>query len=190
MNAAPKRRLFVGIELDDRIRNEIEDLVRPWRSLDGFRWVPAENLHLTLAFLGWVEVSTVDAIVDRLPTAAARPHAFSTRLSGAGRFPERGKARVLWVGLDDAGGALTALAETVQGSLQDSFQREDRPYRPHITVARARRPVAVPGLETGGGSSSFDVDEIALFESHLGRQHARYEVLARSQLGARPPSIS
>jgi RNA 2',3'-cyclic 3'-phosphodiesterase len=190
MNAEPKRRLFVAIELPEAVRTAIEDLVRPLRSLDGLRWVPLENLHLTLAFLGWVETETIGAIEERLARAAAGAQSFEARLAGAGRFPERGKARVLWVGFDDAAGSLTELAGDVQGVLEDLFELEDRPFRPHVTVARARRPVAVtlpPAVPAR--PQAFAVTAMTLFRSHLGGDHARYEALQRWRLGAQPSAI-
>jgi RNA 2',3'-cyclic 3'-phosphodiesterase len=189
MTDEPKHRLFVAVELPEPIRDAIEDLVEPLRSIDGFRWTPVGNLHLTLAFLGWVEPDTVDPIRERLPTAATALEPFEARLAGVGRFPERGKARVLWVGFDDPTGSLAELSATVARSLEGLFQPDERPFRPHVTVARARRPVAVrlPALDVA--PRAFPVEQISLFRSFLGGQHARYEALARWPLGAQPSRI-
>jgi len=191
MSAEPKQRLFVGIELPDAARATIEDLGRPLRAIDGLRWVPTENHHLTLAFLGWVEADARSAIEDRLAAAAADATPFMTLVGGLGRFPERGKARVVWVGLDDPTGSLAGLAALVGDALGDLFEPETRPFRPHVTIARARRPVAVriPDEAAPLPRTEVPVTAITLFRSHLGREHARYEMLRRWGLGAQPAAI-
>jgi 2'-5' RNA ligase len=190
MSEQPKQRLFVGVELTEAARAAIDERARPLRALEGFRWVPAENLHLTLAFLGWTEAGAEEAVGARLAAAAADASPFTLRVGGPGRFPERGKARVLWVGLDDSGDALAGLAERVQASLAGLFEPDARPFRAHVTVARARQPVVVRLPEP---MPSPDVDlavtATTLFRSHLGGEHARYEVLRRWALGAQPSAI-
>jgi 2'-5' RNA ligase len=190
MSADPKQRLFVGVELPGEARAAIEELCRPIRGIGGVRWAPTENLHLTLAFLGWVQPDGIDAIEERLAGAAAETAPLSTRLTGLGRFPERGKARVLWVGLEDAAGSLAELAGRVLGSLGDLFEPEGRAFRAHVTVARARPPIAVH-VPDAVPSPAIEVPIVAitLFRSHLGRAHPRYEVLRRWRLGAQPFAI-
>jgi len=191
MSAEPKQRLFIGIELPDAARATIEDLGRPLRSIDGLRWVQTENLHLTLVFLGWVDVGARDGIEERLATAAADAAPFMTLVDGLGRFPDRGKARVVWVGLHDPTGSLAGLAALVGDALSDLFEPETRPFRPHVTIARARRPVAVriPDEAAPPTRTGVPVTAITLFRSHLGREHARYEVLRRWGLGAQRAAI-
>jgi 2'-5' RNA ligase len=190
MSDQPKQRLFVGIELPEAVRAAIDERARPLHALEGFRWVPTENLHLTLAFLGWRETGAEEAVGERLAGAAADASAFTLRVGGPGRFPQRGKARVLWVGLDDAAGALADLAERVRASLADLFEPDGPEFRAHVTVARARRPVSARLPEpVPSADVVLAVTAITLFRSHLGGEHARYEVLRRWALGARPSAI-
>jgi 2'-5' RNA ligase len=150
--------------------------------------VPVENHPVTGAFLGWVGVDAIAGIEERLAEAAARAEPFRARVVDIGRFPDRGKARVLWVGLEDPQVSLAQLAEAVRASLGGEAAHDDRPFRPHITIARARRPVAVPAM----GSpldETLDVTAVTLFRSHLGGEHARYEALRRWPLGAEPVAI-
>jgi 2'-5' RNA ligase len=191
MSAEPRLRLFVAVELPPDIKEAIAELTEPLRTLSGFRWTPVENLHLTLAFLGWVEREDVAEVTARLADAAADLVPFDGRLGGAGGFPERGKARVLWVGFADDGGELAALAARVRSSLGELFPPDDRPFRPHVTVARARgRPQRVDATTLAAADpSAFGVDAITLFRSRLGGEHARYEALERWPLGASPPRI-
>jgi 2'-5' RNA ligase len=190
MNGEPKRRLFVAVELPDAIRSAIEGMTEPLRSLEGFRWTPIENLHLTVAFLGWVEEPATGSIRDRVARAAAGVEPFEACLGVPGRFPERGKARVLWVGFEDPTDSLAALAAEVRTSIGQPFEPDDRPFRPHVTVARARRPVSMRLPEpTDPPSIPFPVDSITLFRTYLGGEHARYEALERWPLGAQPSRI-
>ena len=186
MGEQPKLRLFVAVGLPAHVLEAIEGLIEPFRSIDGFRWTPTENLHLTLAFLGWVapDPDVLDDIHRRLAGAAADLVPIEVRIGGAGGFPERGKVRVLWVGFDDLDGRLTDLAHGVRHALGEHFPPDERPFRPHVTVARAKRPVRAAITNADATGPSFTIDAITLFRSRLGGAHARYEALARWPLGA------
>jgi 2'-5' RNA ligase len=178
----PKVRLFAGIELPADIRTAIEVATASLRTrIPGFRWVPPENLHLTLVFLGWVEAGDVDPIREGIETAVAPAASFTARLGPAGRFPDRGKARVLWVGFANGIDALAQLADLARAAVADRVT-DDRPFRPHITVARARQPVRLTS-DAFDAVASIDrdvaVEAVTLFRSHLGSPHPRYEAIAR-----------
>jgi RNA 2',3'-cyclic 3'-phosphodiesterase len=190
MSSEPRLRLFVAVELSEAIKHAIGELIEPLRAIEGFRWTPVENLHLTLAFLGWVHHERVQEVTARLAGAAADQVGFEARLGGAGGFPERGKARVLWVGFVDEAGELAALAAAVRRALGELFPPDERPFRPHVTVARARSGPQRVGATIGGPAGpAFGVDTITLFRSRLGGDHARYEVLERWPLGAQAARI-
>ncbi len=181
MSHPPKVRLFAGIELPANIRTAIQVATAPLRTrIPGFRWVPPENLHLTLVFLGWVEPGDVDPVQTAIETSVAPASVFTARLGPAGRFPDRGKARVLWVGFESGVEALADLADRARTAVVDRVT-DDRPFRAHVTVARARQPVrltsdafdAVPSLDR-----DVAVEAVTLFRSHLGSPHPRYEPIA------------
>ena len=181
MSDPPKVRLFAGIELSADVRTAIEVATAPLRTrIPGFRWVPPENLHLTLVFLGWVGAGDVDPIRAAIETSVAPAAPFTAWLGSAGRFPGRGKARVLWVGFEGGVESLADLAERARAAVADRVT-DGRPFRPHITVARARQPVrltsdafdAVPSLER-----AVAVADVTLFRSYLGSPHPRYEPIA------------
>jgi len=180
----PKVRLFAGVELAADTRTAIEVATAPWRmTIPGFRWVPTENLHLTLVFLGWVEADDVEPIRASLEVAVAPAGSFVARLGATGRFPERGKARVLWVGFTTGVDALTDLSDRARASVADRVT-DARAFRPHVTVARARRPVRVRADAMGVPSldNEVGVEGVTLFRSHLGSPHPRYEAIARLRL--------
>jgi RNA 2',3'-cyclic 3'-phosphodiesterase len=177
----PKVRLFAGVELAADTRTAIEVATAPLRmTIPGFRWVPAENLHLTLVFIGWVEADDIEPIRRSLDAAVAPAAPFVARLGATGRFPERGKARVLWVGFTTAVEELTDLAGRARAGVADRVT-DARAFRPHVTVARAKQPVrvradamAVPSLD-----NEVSVEGVTMFRSHLGSPHPRYEAIAR-----------
>ena len=182
MSDPPKVRLFAGIELPADVRTAIEVATAPLRTrIPGFRWVPPENLHLTLVFLGWVQAGDVDQIRVAIETSVASAAPFTAKLGAAGRFPDRGRARVLWVGFEGGVEFLAGLADRARAAVADRVT-DGRPFRPHITVARARQPVrltsdafeAVPSLER-----DVVVQDVTLFRSFLGSPHPRYEPIAR-----------
>ena len=192
MSAPERLRVFVGLELPPAVRDAIEEVAARWRpTLAGFRWGRPEDLHVTLAFLGAVDAEDLEAIDGRLTTTAAGISPFATRLADLGRFPPEGRARVLWVGLDDAETRIADLAAAVRTGLASWLEPEERPLQPHVTIARARRDARVPRDLVGDRPApvGFEVRAITLFRSHLGQGAPHYEVLARRALGARAAEL-
>jgi RNA 2',3'-cyclic 3'-phosphodiesterase len=144
------------------------------------RWIPPQNLHVTMMFLGNVADDAIEPIATALASAASSAQAGSTRLEGVGAFPNPKRPRVLWVGLNDPSEVLARLAASVGDALEPlGFVREQRRFRPHVTIARIPRPtpmdldgIAVEPLEV-------PVREVVLMRSHLGKGSARYEALMR-----------
>lgn len=130
-------RLFIAIELPPEIKRTLWML----RSdLPGARWVPREQMHLTLAFLGEVEDEAVGVL--RAELARIHFHAFKVSFTSTGCFPGRQRPRVLWVGLAPQP-RLTELAALVREALlRCNLPVEERPFSPHITLARLKAPAA------------------------------------------------
>jgi 2'-5' RNA ligase len=180
-------RCFVAVPLDGGLRAALTDAMASWRAdprTDGLRWVPPGALHITLAFLGPVEADQVAQVRARIAGLAAK-HALMTRATGRlGAFARPGSARVLWYGVADPDGGLSTLAE----DLAEALQLETEPYRPHVTLARARRrSVDLRGWIEAASESAPDgtiaVDELHVMRSHLRAGPARYETLASFSLG-------
>jgi 2'-5' RNA ligase len=183
-------RLFVAVELPDDVRAAVIRAADAIRLDPSLGRTPDGQRHLTLLFLGAVEPERVPAIEERIDAVLAVRSPFSITLSGLGQFPERGKARVVWVGVRDADGDLSALAGAIKAALADLVPTEDRPFHGHITVARAREPARLPAqtLGTAVEPVRFEVDRVALFRSHMGGgAPARYEALRRWHLGPQTP---
>jgi len=180
-----RRRLFVAVEIPDAAQDAVDAAIDPWRdALRAARWVPRANRHVTVRFVGWTAPELVGAVTDAVRATAAATPRFDLAVTAAGRFPPRGKARVLWIGLDDPAGALAVTAGRLQTRMADALPPEARAFTPHLTVARARPPIRVPDGWAAADvePSRWTVEHLVLFESHLGRPHARYEPLERCAL--------
>jgi 2'-5' RNA ligase len=179
-------RLFVALDLPDVAKDALAAVAGGvTASVPGARWVPRDNLHLTLVFLGGVDDARVPELSAALITAAKTAAPFTARLGRAGAFPSRRRARVLWIGMEDDAGALTRLAEATAAALEPlGFERERRAWTAHLTLARFRTPCDLsssPPIEVS--PLSFEVRELSLFRSRLGRPTPVYEPLARFPLG-------
>ena len=178
------QRLFVALELPDGVRDDLRSAVEPRRAdLPGVRWVPPENWHVTLVFLGATSADRVSGVGARLQDALAGVVAFDTVLTTFGGFPSQARARVLWAGLEDRAGRIGELARTVREAL--GAEPQDRPFAAHVTVARSATPLRLPEGFTAAAvpSTPFTVKELILFRSHLARPAPRYEPLAGFPFG-------
>lgn len=179
-------RCFVAVDLDAGWRKAIARLLPEKRGGAGPKWVAAASLHLTLWFLGDVADAAVPALSGALAQAAQRVEPFELSLAGAGCFPPRGRARVLWLGIDDpAGGCGRWIAAAAPLLAPLGFAPEARPFHAHITLARSRTPAGDDSLRQAAEQmrppavSTMHVAEITLFESALGPRGAEYRSLVR-----------
>jgi 2'-5' RNA ligase len=177
--------------MPEQVGMALEEAVRPWRELLGTgRWVPRENWHVTLKFLGrtWPRLLPLVEVACREVAGSVAP--FELRLSGLGVFPGPGKARVLWAGLDDRDGRLTEIAAGLDAALAKEFAPEKRAFTPHLTVARFNPPVPLRDHAESLAATEIDapgfmVDRLVLYRSHLSPRGARYEALEEFSLAAR-----
>ena len=179
-------RLFVAVEIPEEARDAVEEAFAPWREeFPNARWVPRENWHVTLKFLGRTWPRLTDWVPQRVEEVARDVEPFRTRVSGVGGFPSPGKARVLWAGLEDDAGIMAGLAVSIEGGLLEEFPAETREFHPHLTVARSDPPLKLPPefAETALLTEEWEVDHVVLFRSHLRRPAPVYEPLARFPLG-------
>ena len=169
-------RLFVAAEVPEDVRNAVADAVAPLRArFPKARWVPTQNQHVTLKFLGSTYPRLVEWVTATVGEVASRNVAFETRVRDLGAFPNARRARVLWAGLDDAGSAFERLAADMDEALSKEFRPENRAFTPHLTVARFDPPVTVDPDEIRYESPAFAVDRVVLFRSHLRRPAPVYE---------------
>ncbi len=190
------RRLFVALEPPEPVRRRLAALQAKLRraaarAADEIRWVPAENVHLTLQFLGAVPEERVKDVEAALRDAASSSRTLALEVKGAGGFPNARRPRVLWAGVTGDVAALGAFVQDLGRRLAPlGFAPEERAFSPHLTLGRARDTRGAPGL-AGALADASDSDgapwravEVVLFESHLSPKGPRYEAIARAHLGA------
>ena len=178
-------RLFVAVEVPERVRTALAEAVEPLRQrFPRARWVPPQNQHVTVKFLGSTYPRLVEWVTETVADVALDRPSFATRVEGLGAFPNARKARVLWAGLDDAGGRLEGLAADLDEALAREFTPEKRGFTPHLTVARFDPSVGLDPREIRYESEPFEIDRIVVFRSHLRRPAPVYEPLATFALGA------
>ncbi len=150
----------------------------------GWRWPDIESVHMTLRFLGTVDAAVDEVARRRWAQAVRGTGSFELRLSAPGVFPPRGRPRILWAGVD-ADAALSELAAALERAARDlGFEPELREFRPHLTIARARKGcrASVPDLGGEFCAPSFEATEVILFRSVLHPDGARYTALERYPL--------
>ncbi len=162
-------RLFIAI---DPPANIMGGLARICHGIQGARWVPEEQLHLTLRFIGEVDRQTMIRIDETLRGLRFSP--FSLALAGTGFFPPRGMPRVIWAGLRKSE-ELLDLQRRMESRLvhKAGITPEERRYHPHITLARLKKPGAGQSvrnflsLHAGLASPEFRVEAFHLYSSRL-----------------------
>ena len=178
-------RIFIGIDLGPEVRGRISRFLE---GVQGFapdaRWVHPESLHITLKFIGEQTPERVEAIVERLRRVNSEE--FEIRSGGYGFFPTAKAPRVFWIGIH-AGPQLAELAESIDvATVELGIPREDRPYSPHLTLARASGRSGSPKWRKGDGpNSAFAVLEkrlAAMGELEFGTMTAHEFILYQSQL--------
>ncbi len=189
-------RLFVAVPLPPEPLAACRALIDGVRAgpLGGVpRWVDVDNLHLTIRFLGETPPDLTPDVALAVRDAFPDPTAFEVVLAGAGAFPAARKPRALWLGIEQGAAELGALARALDPALEPlGWPPDDRPYRPHLTVARLdRSSIASSGAvadelqaAAAGWSSSFRADRVVLFRSHLGGGQPRYEPLVAVTLAS------
>jgi 2'-5' RNA ligase len=180
--AEKAERLFIGVPLTNGARRGIANALP--KKLPG-KPVPPENWHFTLRFLGSTETEARDRIVERLKGATCGAP-FTVRFNELGAFPNPGRARILWLGVDDGADRmiqLAAIAESVARSV--GFAAEAREFKPHLTLSRIDPPTSVKTLVNSAPrfGMRMTVDSVVLYRSRLGGGPARYEQVERFALG-------
>jgi len=177
----PIVRIFTGIPLDDVVRRHVLGIID---SISGMlpevRWVAADNLHITLKFLGQcLESSMGELSLMIQETKTLLP--FMLNIGRVGAFPSRGSGRVIWVGAEDIEGkAREAFISLDEAAAVCGIKRENRVYTPHVTIGRARkRAVALP-MESEMGFDdlvTMKVDRINLYRSESRQGKVIYTVV-------------
>ena len=170
-------RTFLAIALPSTLQTAIERNIRTVkRELPALSWSKHENLHINLKFCGDTSEGQVDQIRQVVDPAISHISPFELELKGFGVFPDNRSPRVLWIGLGGNLDSLSALAECIGHALVPlGFPEEDRPFRPHLTVARVKRDHREVGRVLGTlgvftdpfACGQLPVERVTLFRSDL-----------------------
>jgi len=168
------KRLFIAIDPPEAV---LEQLALLCCGLPDARWVPPDQMHLTLCFIGEVDGAAFLDIREALAGIIAVP--FDLRVRGVGFFPPRGQPRVVWAGIEHCEPLMTLQRKMVTLLLRMGIELENRKYTPHLTLARLQHtPAAKVGkyLTENGlfSGDSFTMDRFTLYSSLLGRKGASH----------------
>lgn len=184
-------RMFCAAELPDRVRVRLEDHIQRLRNdvpEVAASWSRVENVHLTLKFFGNVALDRIEAISAAASRTVQEFSGFRISVGNTGVFPRPSRAQVLWIGVDDPSGKLSALqAKFEEECAAEGFPKEDRAFRPHLTIARLRKPEGARRLAEAHLSMKFEsipvtLTELIVFRSKLSSKGSRYTPISRHQL--------
>jgi 2'-5' RNA ligase len=187
-------RSFIAIRLDEKTvaaLRKAQSLLRNRPAGQAARWGRAEDIHLTLKFLGDVPADAIPEIAEALRVACAASAPFAVTLAGLGCFPNCRQPRVIWVGIKETT-ALRNLQSAVEEVMNDlGYAPEERAFSPHLTLARVERnakpkEVAALGLEVEraglGEIATVHVESVYLIRSDLRPAGPIYTELAEARL--------
>jgi 2'-5' RNA ligase len=181
-------RTFIAIKIPrlDPLRRVLKELAGMGRAL---KTVDPDNLHVTLKFLGQTDVDFIPEVRALMETAARSHAPCELSLAGMRVFPHAERPNVVWAGLRRADTLASLAAELEAGLEPNGFPRENRPFVPHLTLARvkARPPESLRDLLARHAKTAFGqatIDHVEFIRSEPGPDGSRYTVLATAQLGS------
>ncbi|HEX4230387.1 MAG TPA: RNA 2',3'-cyclic phosphodiesterase [Bryobacteraceae bacterium] len=178
-------RLFIGIPLDDAVLTELSAIAARFGSTgEGLRWPAPETWHITLQFLGNTGQEQYACIVARL--REIRSAAIPVELEGTGFFEHAG---IFFAGVRPTPELMSLQQHVTRATGRCGFVTEDRPYRPHITLARAKGAAGArdlrhlkKGMEQPPKFTAFVAEEFLLYESFTLPAGSQYEIRERFSL--------
>lgn len=188
-------RVFIAVDLPPAIQESVEkQTAHLRRTLDDdlIRWVPAQNMHLTLKFIGNIAASHLDFLKQMLTQSVNSQRQFDLQVGGIGSFPNLKRPRVLWVGIH-APADLTSLQKNVEaGAVRLGYEKEERAFSPHLTLGRVRQNVSAADLQRIrsalentqiGRIGTATIEAVHLYKSDLHADGSIYTKLLSVPLG-------
>lgn len=183
-------RLFIALPLPDEVETLLGKLIADFRQKSGnVKWVPPENVHLTLKFLGDTDEQLVSKISREIDEVARQHGVIETVVDQVGGFPNLRRPRVIWVGISQNIEAASRIARQVDLAMRKlRFEKEKRPFKAHLTLGRVRQGRPVDELAEYIEKYTFEpvplyLDRLTLFKSTLTPKGAIYERLHEAMLG-------
>jgi RNA 2',3'-cyclic 3'-phosphodiesterase len=188
----PRTRTFIALEIDKAIRDRLVALQENLsRAADQVKWVEPENLHVTLLFLGEVDIRDIPSVHRVVADGCAGLSPFSLSVETVGCFPNPRRPRTIWAGVGAGSPEVCALHDTLEPPLLElgCYRREDRKYTPHITLGRVKsdrptdRLAATLAKHAAWQCGEQTVREVHIMGSELTPDGPTYTILARAKLG-------
>lgn len=183
-------RLFYALPVPAELKRFLTELLAIGRSRDrSLKWVPPENLHVTLRFLGETPAVRLAALQSALREVAASQQSFRLTLGSLGAFPDLKRPRVIWIGFRGEELPINQLAASFEQAARTiGFPPETKPFRSHLTLARVGERGVNQQLRDWMLSATIDSREIlfervTLFESVLSPHGATYRVIDEAPIG-------
>jgi 2'-5' RNA ligase len=184
-------RLFCAFELPETLRRSIAEHGRKVREAvadAAASWTRPGNIHLTVKFFGNVDPVRAPVISAAAARVVRDFSSIQIAVGKTGVFPRASRPQVLWIGVDYSSGALLKLQQRLEDEFaREGFPKEDRAYRPHLTIARIRRPqnanrLADVHLDFKFSNVALRLDELILFRSELSPKGSKYTAISRHRL--------
>ncbi|MCA9141083.1 MAG: RNA 2',3'-cyclic phosphodiesterase [Planctomycetales bacterium] len=185
-------RSFISIPITPAITSAAIKIIKTLKPHDdGIKWVPTDNLHLTLKFLGEVDNVEIPEVCKTIRRVTETIEPFELHFSGTGGFPSAEKPRIVYAGIDDPSGNLVTLVSGLEKQLAGlGFKPEPRDYTPHLTLGRTRSNSRRAGSELVDAMAALGnvnlgemvVDEVHLMASFLDKAGPTYQVMDTIEL--------
>ena len=183
-----KKRLFVAVDIPEVVKDNIYNLATEMLPEDRYiRIVPAPNIHITLKFLGGININKTGKIEEAIRITADLFEKFKYEISGRiNAFPDTGNARVVFLEVDKGGEQICKIYNELENNLSKiKIEREKRKFSPHITIARLKNRKNIKELIAGQKkflNITLNCIEITLFESRLKPDGAEYIIINKFNL--------
>jgi 2'-5' RNA ligase len=180
-------RLFFAVKAGTTVSEKVRDIIsKSGISRAPWRWISPGNYHFTLKFLGEVEESMVPPLFEAAGRAASCSTRFRLGMGGIGAFPDLDRPRVIYYGIDSGFEQLRDLAASIEDECAGlGFERENKKFRAHLTLARVKRTAPghvleeLRGFPPLGADAVVDVGHFVLMSSRLTPSGAIYEEMGR-----------
>jgi len=188
-------RAFIAIELPPKVQDCLEQVATQLKDQIGekiVRWVPVENIHLTLKFLGDVSVNNLDVLQEIINAEAASQKKMEISIGRLGAFPKIRRPRVIWIGIESPP-ELMALQRNIESrTTKVGYPPDEREFSPHLTLGRVSRTASPSDVRKIGevlSASSVGflgvarVRAVHLYKSDLQPSGAIYSKMFTAPLG-------
>lgn len=186
-------RTFIAVELSPGVKHRAGELIKKLKPTGAdVKWVPPQQMHLTLKFLGEVPRDDIIPLCQIAQEVAAQFQPFDLGFHGTGAFPHTDHPRSLWIGVEEGLEEIRALQNALEQAIYEKlgFAKERRQFTPHLTIGRVHK--ATPEMnDVMEANSEFEgdfseVDELVIFASYKEPGGQRHEAMGHATLGQMP----